>query len=275
MKPALVLVLACVACATRPSTHVSPLPAPHPASVLLLLDGSPIEFQDPRVLSIDDDDREFEVTLTPRVILDTDEPHTLVLARGTHRYPSQAFGRAGATSYVTLRVTADSARELADALGVPAVVRAAWKIELTGRLEPGDGFDEDSGRRPMRFILRNDGREALWFLDGGRGRNELGRDNRFRFDVECGDRPLEMREVLDFGGLGTYRRLEPGQEHAFTVELAQWCRLEGPATCRVHAGYEADLMPAEFEPGRTYPFGVYSHMLRRRTVPAQLVVQVR
>jgi len=250
-------------------------PAPAPASVHLLIDETDTAFHDANVLAIDDANAQFNVTLATKTPIESGRPHTIVLALANLRLTGSSFGSHDGGSNVTFRVTAQQARAVASGLGIPAQEREAWRGELTGQLEPVGEPSAGAEHLPMRFLLTNTGPVALWFLDGGRGRNELGRDNRFTFEIEREGERLPTREIFDFGGKGVYRRLAPGQAWTLAFDLAHWRVLERAGTYRLRAKYEAELMPAEYQPGQSLPMGYYSHLNRTRTVEAELMLVVR
>ena len=158
---------------------------------------------------------------------------------------------------------------------MPARERETWRGELTGKLETLGELAAGAERLPLCFTLTNTGPVTVWFMDGGRGRNELGRDNRFTFVIERDGEPLSTRELYDFGGLASYRRLAPGESQALELDLAHWIRLEKAGKYSVRASYEAELMPAEFEPGKVLPMGWHAHLVRTRSVQAGLALDAR
>jgi len=249
--------------------------APTPAPVRLLIDETETAFHDANVLAIDDANAQFNVTLATKSPIDTGHSHTIVLALADLRLASMSFGSHGDGSSVTFRATAEQARAVASGLGIPAQEREAWRGVLTGRLEPVAEPTAGAEHLPMRFLLTNTGPVALWFLDGGRGRNELGRDNRFTFEIEREGERLPTRQIYDFGGIGVYRRLAPEQAWTLTFDLAHWRALERAGTYRLRAKYEADLMPADYEPGKDLPMGYSTHLNRTRTVEAELTLVLR
>lgn len=172
-------------------------------------------------------------------------------------------------------MNASDATRIAGALGVVARERAPWSGRLEARLRAAGDVAAGTDTVPLQFELTNAGGVPLWFHDGGRGRNQLGRDNRFHFAVERDGEALPIAEIFDFGGHGNYRRLGPGESWTFAVDLAHWCRLDRPGAYRVHATYDAELMPAEYEPGQPLPPGMYSHWRRERAVAAEFVLTVR
>jgi hypothetical protein len=243
--------------------------------VRLIIDGTETDCHDANVLAIDDANTQFNVTLATKTPIDAGHPHTIVLALADLSLTGSSYGSQAGGSDVTFRATAEQARAVASALGIPAQEREAWPGQLAGQLEPVGEPTAGAEHLPMRFLLTNTGPVALWFLDGGRGRNEVGRDNRFTLEIERDGERLSTRELFDFGGIGVYRRLAPGQAWTLKLDLAHWRVLERAGTYKLRAEYEADLMPAEYEPGQALPMGYYTHLRRTRTVAAELTLVVR
>ncbi|HEU4418458.1 MAG TPA: hypothetical protein VFT55_05935 [Planctomycetota bacterium] len=254
-----------------PAAPIAPVSAP----VRLLVDESETAFHDANVLAIDDANAQFNVMLATKSPIDTARAHTIVLVLADLRLAGSSFGSHDGGSSVVFRATSEQARAVASGLGIPAQEREAWRGVLTGQLEPVGEPTAGAEHLPMRFLLTNTGPVALWFLDGGRGRNELGRDNRFSFEIEREGERLPTRELHDFGGMGVFRRLAPGQSWTLELDLAHWRVLERTSTYRLRAKYEAELMPADYEPGQDLPMGYYSHLNRTRTVAAELTLVLR
>jgi hypothetical protein len=166
-------------------------------------------------------------------------------------------------------------RRRAAALGVRALEREPWRGELGAQLEAAGELAAGAEHLPLRFTLTNTGPVALWFMDGGRGRNQLGRDNRFTFAIEREGERLPTLELDDLGGLGSFRRLAPGESRALELDLAHWTRLDRAGHYTLRASYEAELLPAEFEPGKPLPPGWYAHLTRTRSVSAALTLVLR
>jgi len=266
VKFQLLLVLLC-ACAAS-------VPAPREACVRLLIDDAQAPFHDPQVLAIDDANETYEITLGGKA-LDTAHPHTIELTLGDLRLVAQSWGSSGDAGDFTFRASAAQARAFAAALGVSARERPPWRAVLTGKLEPLGELAAGAEHLPLSFTLTNTGPVAVWFLDGGRGRNELGRDNRFTFVIERDGERLATRELMDFGGLGVERRLAPGESHALELDLAHWSRLERAGKYVLRASYEAELMPADYEPGKALPNGWHAHVGRTKSVEAGLTIELR
>jgi hypothetical protein len=275
MRTVVLLSFAFAACSS-PASPVPPAPAadpaPAPAPVHLLIDGVEAPFHDPQVLALDDANEHFHVVLATA---NHTEQGSFALVHGDASLPASSWGRSGEESYVVVTTTAPQARALASALGVPARERPAWPGRLSGLLESAGPVAAGAEHVPMRFQITNTGPVAFSFVDGGRGRNELGRDNRFTFVVERNGERLPIRTVDDFGGLGVYRRLEPQGTWTLTLDLGHWCRFDRPGQYRVTATHDAELMPAEYQPGEALPMGWYSFLLRNRKVSAEAVLTVQ
>jgi hypothetical protein len=233
-----------------------------------------VPFTEPRVLSVDDANERYQVTLRSAVQLG-DTGHEVSLQIGAEALRSSSWGRDGSETWFVFPAPAAKARTAAAALGVEARPRAPWPVSLAARVEAASALTSGQHQLPMRFLLKNEGPGALWFLDGGRQRNQLGRDNRFEVAVQRGATPLAIRHVEDFGGLAQYRRLDAGQSWVFTVDLAHWCTLDQPGEYTLRIGYEAELMPSEFDPGAQLPLGWHSHLQRTRRIAAEAKLEVR
>ena len=264
MKTQMLVVLLC-ACA-----HV---PEPPRDCVRLLVDDAEAAFHDPQVLSVDDANETWRIALGGKPV--AEGGHAIALVLGELRLPVQSWGRSGDEGDFYFQANAAEARSFAAALGVPARERNPWPGEVTGKLEAAGELAAGAEHLPLRFTLTNSGPVPLWFHDGGRGRNELGRDNRFSFEIEREGEKLATRELMDFGGMGVERRLAPGESRTLELDLAHWIRLERPGRYEVRASYEADLMPAEYQPGAGLPMGWYSHLVHTRSVQARLVFDAR
>jgi len=265
MKIPLLLLLLCACAGT--------VPAPRTECVRLIVDQQELAFHDPQVLSIDDANETYRIALGGKAL--PEGGHAIELVLGELRLPAQSWGRSGDEGDFYFQASAGEARAFAAALGVPAREREPWRGELWGKLEELGELAAGAEHLPLRFTLTNSGPVPLWFHDGGRGRNELGRDNRFTFEVERDGEKLATRELMDFGGMGVERRLEPGESYTLELDLAHWIRLERPGRYEVRASYEADLMPAEYGPGSALPLGWYSHLMRTRSVKAELTLELR
>jgi len=258
----LLLLLGCTACA-------------RPQSARLLIDGTETAFHSAQVLSIDDANQRYEITLAGKRRAASDDPSEIALVLGQLRLVTQSWGWGGDEGSFTFQATPAQARSFAAALKTVAREREPWRGELTGKLEAVGELSAGADHQPLLFTLTNTGPVTVWFMDGGRGRNEFGRDNRFTFVIERDGAQLATRELTDFGGIGVYRRLAPGESDVFELDLAHWIRLESAGKYSVLASYEAELMPADFEPRKALPVGWHAHLVRTRSVQAGLALDAR
>ncbi len=254
---------------------VGPTPSADRGGAHLQVDGVAVAFREPQVLSVAADDHQFAVTLLADFPPDGDQAHTVTLAAAEREFVANGWGRNGDVGTFVFRVDAAQAHAVAAALGVSARLRAPWRATLQAGIELAAEWRAGAAQLPLRLRLTNTGPVPVWFLNGGRGRNELGRDNRCSFAIECDGEPLPTRAVIDFGGLGQWWRLEPGASATLAIDLAHWCTLDRVGTYALHASYQADLMPAEFEPGAALPMGWYAHLQRTCVVTAELAFELR
>ncbi len=269
------MMLRTLCCLAAAACAVPVAPPPSAAGpVRLLVDGNEVAFREPAVLSIDDANARFHVNLTAPTVFANDSGIMPVLHHGEQGLRSSSWGNDGKETWFVFPVNASDARTIAAALGVVARERPPWTGQLEAQLRAPGEVAAGAATVPLQFELTNTGPLPLWFLDGGRGRNQVGRDNRFQFVVDRDGTALPIIEVHDFGGIAMYRRLGPGESWTFDVDLAHWCRLAKPGVHRVRATYGADLMPPEYEPGQTLAPGLHSHLQRERTVAAELVLTV-
>jgi hypothetical protein len=104
-------------------------------------------------------------------------------------------------------------------------------------------------REPVEVVLtlRNpaDASEVLRW-QGGRQRGP--RDNQFSFTVTRDGRSLPELEGYDFGGLSSYRPLEPGASIELRAMLGSWVDLSSEGHYSVECRYETEFNPAGARP---------------------------
>jgi hypothetical protein len=124
----------------------------------------------------------------------------------------------------------------------------AWKVQLRRRVPLGErvtatlhlaGEYRRGEPMPVELVLVNGGPETVYVSVGGRQRGL--RDNRFRFTSPQG---AQQPEAPDFGGLMTYRALEPGAALTLSEDLSRWLRFDEPGHVSVEVSYEAELVSA-------------------------------
>ena len=87
----------------------------------------------------------------------------------------------------------------------------------------------------------------MGFSLGGASRGSP-RDNRFEFVVEREGRFLPTIQAYDFGGIGTYRPLTPGDTLELAADLTAWARPDTAGNYLVRCSYRAELTA-----GRRFP----------------------
>ncbi len=233
--------------ALLPALGCSIPPTPAPA-VHFLVEGREVPIQHVQVFSVDNENQTFYVSFEAdagEIPIGT-ELAALHLAEQVLPITSASFSPV--MSSYGLRVDAVTARRLAQALSVPARTRTHPGHELAARFEILGEITAGTDTLPVRFVLHNQGDVAIQFLTGGRYRNESGRDNRFKFQIERDGETLpDIGSPYDFGGLGFHVTLEPGEEHTIEVDLAHWADFDRAGTYHVRGTYEIDLRHSEYD----------------------------
>ncbi len=233
MRALFVLALASAACAA--------VEAP-PQHARLLVGGAEHPIDDARVVSRGNANESFRVTLLVRdggAVRD----RALALEVAGERHPIPGAGFDGERTTLDFVVERAEAERVAAALGVPLRERSHPGHALTGRFEGPGELRVGSASIPLVLVIENDG-EPVTYLDGGRGRNALGRDERFSFCVTRDGEPVETVDVVDFGGLGVWRALEPGRPARLEVDFAKWVAPHERGTYRVEGAYAIEIGPA-------------------------------
>lgn len=172
----------------------------------------------------------------PREKLDQD----LILSADGGWWQSDSYGHDDPSSQASFVLDRPTAERLAKALQIPlnerspldAGLQATWTIPPTAGIRTTDPIT-------VKLRVKNAGTTTLGFMLGGRQRGP--RDNRFAFTVARNGTPVPIKDAPDFGGLGYYKRLKPGEEHELTVDLRSWADLATPGHYAVDASYEGEL----------------------------------
>lgn len=139
--------------------------------------------------------------------------------------------------------------------GVAAAQKVAdrLKIDLPRRRHPGHRLEvRFTPDKPaykigepieLKMELLNVGDVAITFLNGGRQRGP--RDNQFRFLAYrmggYGKAVPDTGDPTNFGGIGSYITLRPGESFTKTVALDKWFAFTEPETYRVTGIFELEL----------------------------------
>jgi len=130
-------------------------------------------------------------------------------------------------------------------------VAAAFDIPVYDRVKLDDGMTYSwtfpakvslDKTKPIPVVLRadNKGKTTVGFMIGGRQRGP--RDNRFVFTISRNGKPIAIKDAPDFGGIGGYRPIKPGEHIDVTCDdLRAWADLDLPGYYTIEAKYEGEL----------------------------------
>ena len=155
-------------------------------------------------------------------------------------WSSNGTGRDSEGTKTTFQFDRATARRVADAFGIPLHERTKLDggLRYTWRFPPKATMD----KAPVPVVLRveNVGKTAVGFMIGGRQRGS--RDNRFVFAISRNGKPVAIKDAPDFGGIGSYHKLEPGKHLDVTcADLRAWADLDVPGYYTIEARYEGEL----------------------------------
>jgi hypothetical protein len=132
-------------------------------------------------------------------------------------------------------------------------VAAALKIDLPRRKHPGHRFEtrfvpekESYGAGEpvtLKMEIRNTGAAPFTFMVGGKQRGP--RDNQFRFlayrSYGMGKAVADTGDPLNFGGIGSYHTLKPGETLTKSITLDKWFTFTEADYYRITGIYELEL----------------------------------
>ena len=155
-------------------------------------------------------------------------------------WSSNGTGRDSEGTKTTFQFDRATARRVADAFGIPLHERTKLDggLRYTWRFPPKATMD----KAPIPVVLRveNVGKTTVGFMIGGRQRGP--RDNRFVFAISRNGKPVAIKDAPDFGGIGSYHKLEPGKHLDVTcADLRAWADLDVPGYYTIEARYEGEL----------------------------------
>ncbi|MCL4225764.1 MAG: hypothetical protein KJZ91_14990 [Myxococcales bacterium] len=148
----------------------------------------------------------------------------------------EAGNTAGSASFHLDRALAD---EVAALWRVPRRDRVPLGAGLVARWRP-DGPLRAGRAMPIVLTLDNRGAAPVWFNPGGRQRGP--RDNRFAFEVARDGVALPVVDAPDFGGVGAYRSLAPGETLERVEDLRRWVAIDRPGRYQVTCRYHLELV---------------------------------
>lgn len=115
-----------------------------------------------------------------------------------------------------------------------------WK-PLHKSFEPGEPV-------MLELQIENVGEEPLRFIAGGQQRGA--RDNQFRFIARAGsgygDAVPDTGDATNFGGLGGYIDLKPGEVFRKKIDITKWFDFKHPDTYRITGLYELAIYDEGF-----------------------------
>jgi hypothetical protein len=160
----------------------------------------------------------------------------------------------------------DNTRQISAVIHGEDVARAVANklaIEANPRKHPGHKFhvtfEPDKKSYPpgepivLTMKIKNVGEKPACFFDGGRQRGP--RDNQFGFIAMGGGgegKPIpDTGDPTNFGGLGRYVTLKPGEIFKKTVNLDKWFAFKEPDTYRITGVYRLEFYESS-EPKRRH-----------------------
>ncbi len=200
---------------------------------------------------------QFYVTIDAALV---DVPTTgskLILQVGNRSFSMPGVNQSGERRSVGFMADAETAWWLAKPLRITPRLRRHPGHELVATFSCPPEFEAGMAEFIVDFTIENCGDVAIDYLDGGRNRNKLGRDNRFNLEVERDGQTVELETLHDFGGLGFYRTLDPGDSYTHRIDLCHWLDLDTPGVYQVRGVYTMNLMPGRFDhrARKAYPNG--------------------
>lgn len=213
----------------------------------LSIQGERLAIHAARVESMANDNGSFWISVDAqgaRLEPSLDEAYLVVVGERLAITGASSDPGSGVTTYARQADRAQ-ALHLASALGVELEERVPPGHRLRAHFEAPESVAAGATSVPIRFVLENIGDVPITFLDGGRGRNERGRDERFSFELARDGVPLEPIALVNFGGLGAFRTLIPGATHAFELDLAAWICFDEAGTWAGIGAYEMEITGRE------------------------------
>lgn len=143
--------------------------------------------------------------------------------------------------------TAIHCSELADKIAthfhIKPVLRTHPGHQLIVQFKPEQQAYATNGSIWIQLHIRNVGSKDFTFLQGGRQRGH--RDNQFAFSCEHFDRMLpDIGNPMNFGGIGSFAKIEPGKSHTVRVDLTKWFKFEKPGSYSLRGSYYLEIVNA-------------------------------
>jgi hypothetical protein len=112
-------------------------------------------------------------------------------------------------------------------------LRYSWKIPSSAPMDKTIPI-------PVVVRIENTGKKPVGFFVGGRQRGP--RDNRFIYVIKRNGTPVKIKDGPDFGGIGSYQKIEPGKHLEVTcTDLRAWFDFDLPGFYTIEARHESTL----------------------------------
>lgn len=137
----------------------------------------------------------------------------------------------------------EEAEAAAKALSTDCILRAPPGYKFLASFVPTKSEFRVGEPVPVKFSIRNLDDRAMVFQKGGSQRGA--RDNQYGFRAMLYMKPvLDTGEAMNFGGLCTLVKLEPGKEFGDEVDLKKWFSFDQPGTYEIHGFYSLAFYPS-------------------------------
>ena len=92
-----------------------------------------------------------------------------------------------------------------------------------------------------RLIIKNVGSDDFVFMQGGRQRGA--RDNQFAFSCQFHPGMLpDIGDPMNFGGIGSFQTIKPGESHSIEVDLSKWFNFEEEGSYYLRGSYYLEIL---------------------------------
>ena len=157
---------------------------------------------------------------------------------GNTWWSSHGTGSDNEGTKTTFEIDRAAAKRIAAAFKIPIHERT----KLDGGLRYSFRFPPKAStntQTPIPVVLRVENAGKTTVI-GGRQRGP--RDNRFVFAIARNGKPVAIKVAHDFGGIGHYKAIKPGEHADVTCpDLRAWADLDVPGYYTIDARYEGEL----------------------------------
>ncbi|MEM7312982.1 MAG: hypothetical protein AAF497_07505 [Planctomycetota bacterium] len=94
----------------------------------------------------------------------------------------------------------------------------------------------------LKLVITNQGDDPVYFMEGGKQRGA--RDNQFSF-ISSPAVP-DTGDPMNFGGIGAFRTLKPGEVFEKKIDITKWFKFPKPGRYEITGLYELELNTSEF-----------------------------